>query len=86
MSCQNKKETPKVKEAKPVVAKIIEVEPLMKDINPVFKTQITAIYTAYNNLKDALVASDSVASITAAKATLLALNKGDMGLLKSSFS
>ncbi|MFK5891184.1 MAG: DUF3347 domain-containing protein [Flavobacteriaceae bacterium] len=86
MSCQNKKETPKVKEAKPVVAKIIEVEPLMKDINPVFKTQITAIYTAYNNLKDALVASDSVASITAAKATLMALNKGDMGLLKRAAS
>jgi len=84
MSCQNKQKAPKVKEAKPVVAKIIEVEPLMKDLNPVFKTQITDIFTAYNGLKDALVASDSVASITAAKAVLTALDKGDMSLLKKS--
>lgn len=85
-SCQNKQKAPKVKEAKPVVAKIVEVEPLMKDLNPVFKTQITAIFSAYNNLKEALVASDSVASITAAKATLTALDKGDMGLLKRAAS
>jgi len=85
-SCQNKKETPKVKEAKPVAAKIVEVEPLMKDINPAFKAQIITIFTAYNSIKDALVASDSVASVTAAKATLTALDKGDMGLLKRAAS
>jgi len=82
MSCQNKQKAPKVKEAKPVVAKIVAVEPLIKELDSVFKTQITAIYTAYNNLKDTLVASDSTAATSAAKGVLTALNKGDRGLLK----
>jgi len=82
VSCQNKQKAPKVKEAKPIVAKIVAVEPLIKELDSVFKIQITAIYTAYNDLKDALVASDSVASAKAAKVVLTALNKGDMSLLK----
>jgi len=81
-SCQNKQKAPKVTKAKPVVSKIVEVSPQITDVDSIFKTQITAIYAAYNNLKDALVASDSLASITDATAILKALNKGDMGLLK----
>lgn len=84
--CQNKQKASKIKEAKPAVVKIVEVEPLVKELDPVFKTQITAIYTAYNILKDALVASDSIASANAAKAVLTALNKGDMSLLKKAAS
>lgn len=82
MSCQNKQEAPKVTKAKPVVAKIVEVTPQITDVDAVFKTQISTIYTAYNNLKEALVASDSVASVSAANNVLEALNKGDMSLLK----
>jgi membrane fusion protein, copper/silver efflux system len=82
MSCQNKQEPPKVKEATPKVEAIVEVAPIIEGVDSTFKEQITDIFTAYNGLKNALVASDSVTSITAAKATLTALDKGDMGLLK----
>jgi len=85
-SCQNKQKAPKVKEATPKVAAIVEVAPKIKDVDASFKAQITDIFTAYSGLKDALVTSDSVTSITAAKATLTALDKGDMGLLKKSES
>ena len=84
MSCQNKKETtpPKVKKAKSVAAKVVTVQPLMKSLNPDFKVQITDVFTAYNNLKDALVASDSVTVLKATKATIKALDKVDKSLLK----
>ena len=55
-SCQNKPKTPKVKEVKPTAVKIDKIAPKIKDLSPTFKTQITAVFTAYNSLKNALVA------------------------------
>ncbi|MCF6214142.1 MAG: DUF3347 domain-containing protein [Flavobacteriaceae bacterium] len=82
ISCQTKTQTPKVKEAKPVTAKVAEIAPKINDVDATFKLQITAIYDAYNTLKDALVASDAKASVSAANQVLAALDKGDMSLLK----
>jgi len=82
ISCQNKQKVPKVKEAKPVVAKIVEVTPQIKAVDAAFKTQITQVYLTYNQLKDALVASDSALAITSAAAVLSNLNRVEMHLLK----
>ncbi len=81
-SCQNKQQTPKVKEAKPVVKSVVEVTPKIKEVDAVFKTQITAVYDAYNRLKDALVASDSILAKTTANSVLTSLDKLHMSLLK----
>ncbi len=81
-SCQNKQQTPKVKEAKPVVKSVVEVTPKIKEVDAVFKTQITAVYDAYNRLKDALVASDYILAKTTANSVLTSLDKLHMSLLK----
>jgi len=81
-SCQNKQQTPKVKEVKPVVEAVVEMTPKIKEVDIVFKTQITAIYDAYNQLKDALVASDSILAKTTANSVLTSLDKVQMSLLK----
>ncbi|NCT19308.1 MAG: hypothetical protein GW771_13885, partial [Flavobacteriia bacterium] len=52
-SCQTKTQAPKVKEAEPEVAIIEEISPKLTDVNAVFKSQITEVYQAYNQLKDA---------------------------------
>lgn len=80
-SCQTKTQAPKVKEAEPEVAIIEEISPKLTDVNAVFKSQITEVYQAYNQLKDALVASDSALAVIGANAVLTNLNKVDMGLL-----
>ena len=83
MSCNEKKEEVEVKTPpKKEVVKIEEMKPAIADVDTTFKSQITAIYDAYNTLKDALVASDDVAAALAVKEVLAALDKGDMGLLK----
>jgi len=81
-SCQNKTQTPKAKEAKPVTTKVAEIAPKINGVDFAFKLQITAIYNAYNTLKDALVASDAKVSASAVNQFLAALDKGDMSLLK----
>ena len=80
-SCQTKTQAPKVKEAEPEVENIEEISPKLTDVNAVFKSQITEVYQAYNQLKDALVASDSALAVIGANAVLTNLNKVDMGLL-----
>jgi len=82
MSCQNKKETPKVKDAKPVVEKAEQIHAKLSNIDAGFKAQINSVYQSYNQLKDALVADDSVVATTKADAVLADLNKVDMNLLK----
>lgn len=81
-SCQTKTLAPKVKENEPEVAKVEEVTPKLTEVNADFKSQITDVYKAYNELKDALVASDSALAITASSVVLSNLNKVDMSLLK----
>jgi len=81
-SCQNKTQVPKVKEAKLVVAKIQEVNPIISGVNAVFIMEITNVYKTYNQLKEALVASDSILTKTLANNVLLNLNKVEMSLLK----
>ncbi len=81
-SCQTKTTAPKVKEAAPEVVKVEEVTPKFTEINAEFKSQITDVYQAYNQLKDALVASDSALAITATSSVLSYLKKVDMALLK----
>jgi len=80
--CQNKTKAPKVKEAKPVVTKIQEVSPKISDIDTAFKVEISGVYNAYNQLKEALVASDSALAKTSAILVLSKLNNVEMSLLK----
>jgi len=85
-NCKNKTTVPKVKDVKLTTDKIKEEKPLINDVDVTFKAEINNVYKAYNQLKDALIASDSVASIAAAKAVITALDKGNMSLLKKNAS
>jgi len=80
--CRNKTQAPKIKEVKPVVVKVQEVNPKISNVNTVFKMEITNVYKTYNQLKEALVASDSTLVKTIANNVLLNLNKVEMSLLK----